>query len=181
MKKTLAILALALTLVACGRSTDSRDERGFANRLFHALKQQDPSKFGTNIINADDVEYSMTFFSRNTSEYQAMTLEEKHDFEILFQKRIEEMLVAHSDQTRHMIAQLQTLLEDKSVPWSKIRFDGYEAAFADNEIDYMPRYGEYNILFHAGRKKYRLHTDGIVKIHDTWKLQLGDLSLETNN
>ena len=178
MKNAILLLIVALLVFGCADKHGNRDEEAVARKLFDALRDRNADTFSACIVTAEDVEYVMTFFSMNSDEYQALTLEEKHEFERLFQGRVEEMQREWQSGFESMIEQVEALWESEDIEWEDIRYDGFESAFGDFEIAYMPRYGEFNILFHHGDRKYRLRTDGTVKIHDRWKLQLGEITLE---
>ncbi len=165
-------------IAGCAEQRGSRDEETVARMMFEALREKDAGKIGACIVTSEDVEYVMTFFSQNTKEYQAMTLEEKHEFELLFQQRVEQVQTEWLDHYEAMIDQIDDILRDNDIEWKKIRYDGYKTAYSDFEIEYMPRYGEFGLLFHQGHHSFRLNTDGIVKIHDQWKLQLGEFTIE---
>ncbi len=178
MKKAMFFLIPLLLLIGCGGGNSDRGEEALARKICEALHAQRVETIGTCIISEADLEYLMTYFSLNTREYQAMTLEEKRQFEALFQKRLDEMKIAYNDQYERMVDQIDQLLQYSGFDWDKLRFEEYLVAFPDREIEYMPRYGEFVVRFSIGKQNYSLHTDGIVKVKGEWKLQMGEFILE---
>jgi hypothetical protein len=160
------ILTILPLLFGCKQTESTTGD--LARQTFEAIRSGDEKAFSQLLVSKSEYRYLVSQMKRSR-EYHDFSPEQKKAFlrqtldiarkyKVTQAKTLERFRNAQSHGTT-----------DLHIDWSKVQYDTLRT-YEGSMFMGIPRYDEFQVLFHADSTSFCLQIDGIIQVNKSWKL-----------